>query len=335
MRPDVLSDAMRWNSRLGWGLLVCTVVGCSDDGVPAAGDVSAGTSGMGTDTGLSGPSSASASDPTLDPSEGDTDAGSAGLGTEGSTSAGESSGSDSDPTPGVLPEPVAPAGVAYVAHFLSNDLRWYRTDGDTPTAEGVLDLGEVTHDMALDPVHDRLAIAQDVARRVVLYGLTRPADAAAMVDDPQELGALDFDTAPRFVRFDPYHDRLYVLADNVEADGQMIMHTIDVADPEAPLELSSVLLPASTSWDVDGPRRLLVLFHGQTDEVFAYDVTGDEPTQLGEPVDLGAVYTEENNTAFQPRNLTLDPWNARLYAARSQSALSELIVMRSAGSPAP
>ena len=49
--------------------------------------------------------------------------------------------------------------------------------------------------------------------------------------------------------------------------------------------------------------------------------------QIGAPIDLREAYPDENNTAFQPRNLTLDPWNARLYAARSQSALSELIVM--------
>ena len=61
----------------------------------------------------------------------------------------------------------------------------------------------------------------------------------------------------------------------------MRLSTIDIADPQVPIVLSEVTVPASTSWDVDGPRQLLVLFHGQTDEVFAFDVRADEPVQLG------------------------------------------------------
>lgn len=317
--------------------MLCAVVGCSDDGLPAAG--AGGDTDADTSTNPSG-ASLSTSDGETSPTTGPETATAAG--TDDATDSGEPSGSGSssdtdgadttgdtdEPTPGMLPDPVPPSGVAYVAHFLTNELRWYRTDGDVPSPGGVFDLGAVTHDMALDAVNDRLVVAQDVAQQVSLYALTRPVDTDTPVDDPEPLGTLDLDTAPRFVRVDPYHERLYILADDTEGGtGMMRMHTVDTTDPAAPEVLSVVALPASTSWDVDGPRRLLVLFHGATDEVFAYDVTGDEPVQIGDPIDLRVPYPETNNTAFQPRALTLDPWNARLYAARSQGANSELIVM--------
>lgn len=324
---------MAWNSKLSVCLLVCTVVGCSDDGVVTAdGETAMDTAGAGTggdpsDSFTAGESDSDPTDPTVDPGGSDTDAATTGDDPGGSSGDGGSSG-ETDPKPGALPEPTPTAGVAYVAHFLSNELRWYRTDGESPSAGGVFDLGDVTHDMALDRVNDRLAIAQDVARQVQLFSLDRPDGPGEAIDDPTPLATIDTATPPRFVRFDPYHDRLYVLADDTRGGtGMMRLSTIDIADPQVPIVLSEVTVPASTSWDVDGPRQLLVLFHGQTDEVFAFDVRADEPVQLGDPIDLRVPYPEENNTAFQPRALTLDPWNARVYAARSQGANSELIVM--------
>ena len=322
---------MSWNAKLACCLLVCAV-GCSDDGVVTAdGETALNTSGAETgsdpsDSFTAGESDSDPSDPTVDPGSSDTDAATTGdADPSGSSGVGGSSG---EPEPGALPEPEATVGVAYVAHFLSNELRWYRTDGDAPTAGGVIDLGDVTHDTAIDRVNDRLVVAQDVARRVLLFSLDRPDGPDDTVDDPAPLSTIDMATPPRFVRVDPYHQRLYILADDTRGGtGMMLLSTVDVADPETPIVLSEVAVPASTSWDVDGPRQLLVLFHGLTDEVYAYDVRGDEPVQIGEPIDLRVPYPEENNTAFQPRALTLDPWNARLYAARSQGANSELIVM--------
>ncbi len=326
----MLSEDMRLGLKL-WGLVICAAVGCSDDGVVAADAETGGnTSGAGTDDGA-----VSATSPTTDPTVNPTgpDGGSSGglTDTDGpaeSEGTSDDSSGETDPTPGVLPEPVPKSGVAYVAHFLAGDLRWYRTDGDAPAAAGSIDLGGMTHDMALDDVNDRIVIAQDVARRVLVFGLDRPDGPDDAVEDPQQLGALDIATAPRFVRVDPYHERLYIVADDTAGGtGMMLLHTVDTTDPTSPAVLSTVTIPATTSLDVDGPRRLLVLFHGQTDEIFAYDVTGDEPAQVGEPIDLREPYPEENNTAFSARSLTLDPWHARLYAARSQSAFSELIVM--------
>lgn len=312
-------------------LVICAAAGCSDDGVVAAdAESGANTSGLGTDGGEVS-ATAPASDPTVDPTGPDGGSSGDGSDTDGSgesDATGEGSTDDPDPTPGVLPEPVPKSGVAYVAHFLANDLRWYRTDGDAPTAGGSIDLGGITHDLALDDVNDRIVVAQDVARRIVLYGLDRPDGPEDAVEDPQVLGSLDINTAPRFVRVDPYHERLYIVADDTAAGtGMMLLHTVDTTDPANPAVLSTVTIPATTSLDVDGPRRLLVLFSGITDEVFAYDVTGDEPAQIGDPIDLREPYPEENNTSFSARSLTLDPWHARMYAARSQSAFSELIVM--------
>ncbi|MGH1346914.1 MAG: YncE family protein [Nannocystales bacterium] len=319
----MLSEAMRLGLKL-CGLVICAAAGCSDDGVVTA-DVESGanTSGLGTD---GNGASASDSDPTSPPT-GVTDASTGGL-PGGSDGSGDDPTEDTGPQSGVLPEPVPRSGVAYVAHFLGGELRWYRTDADVPTAGGSLDLGTITHDLALDDVNDRLVVAQDVAQRVVLYGLDRPDGPGDAVEDPQELGALQLETAPRFVRVDPYHERLYVVADDTTGGtGMMLLHTVDTTDPAKPAVLSSVTIPATTSLDVDGPRRILVLFHGITDEVFTYDVSAQEPAQLGEPIDLREPYPEENSTAFSARTLTLDPWHARLYAARSQSAFSELIVM--------
>ncbi|MBV1861081.1 MAG: hypothetical protein KUG77_21870 [Nannocystaceae bacterium] len=326
----MLSEVMRVGLKL-CGLVICAAAGCSDDGVvPADGESGADTSGVGTDDGEASASSPS-SDPTLDPSGVSEGTGGGLTDTDGP---GESDGSDegttndTGPAPGVLPEPVPQSGVAYVAHFVANDLRWYRTDGDAPTLGGSIDLGGVTHDMALDDVNDRIVVAQDAVRRVVLYGLDRPEGPQDAVEAPQELGVLNIDTSPRFVRVDPYHERLYIVADDtVGGTGMMLLHTVDTTDPANPAVLSTVTIPATTSLDVDGHRRLLVLFHGITDELFAYDVTADAPEQIGDPIDLREPYPEENNTSFSARTLTLDPWHARLYAARSQSALSELIVM--------
>ena len=168
---------MSWNAKLACCLLVCAV-GCSDDGVVTAdGETALNTSGAETgsdpsDSFTAGESDSDPSDPTIDPGSSDTDAATTGdADPSGSSGVGGSSG---EPEPGALPEPEATVGVAYVAHFLSNELRWYRTDGDAPTAGGVIDLGDVTHDTAIDRVNDRLVVAQDVARRVAPRRASRP-----------------------------------------------------------------------------------------------------------------------------------------------------------------
>ncbi len=312
-----------------WMVVACVAAGCSDDGLSGAGGAETASNTDGAGTGSGNGLSSGGMNPT-DPTQGDTDDPDATGSTSPTGDGDDSTGAgDTDVEPGTLPEPVEQSGVAYVAHFLDNDLRWYRTDGDTPTAGGTIDLGDVTHDMTLDPVNDRLFIAQDVARRVLVYSLSRPDSPADPVADPVELSSITFETPPRFVQADPYHGRIYVVTDHtVSGNGLMLLHTLNVADPENPTVVNEMEIPATTSFDVDGPRQLLVLFHGITDEVFAYDVSGEMPAEVaGSPIDLREAYPEENNTAFSARNLTLDPWHARMYAARPQSAFSELIVM--------
>ena len=317
---------MRRDGLMWLGLLVCAASGCSDDGVVSADADSTPSNTSGAETGDLTAASSDSADPTLDPSGGTTDDGASDTDGPDADSSGE--GTSGAPDPGALPEPPVQSGVAYVAHFLANELRWFRTDGDAPTAGGTFDLGAATHDMALDPVHDRLVFAHDVARRVALYGITRPDAADTPVEAPTLLGQLDLDTAPRFVRVDPYHERLYIVADDTRGGtGMMRLHIVDTTDPASPEVLAEAPVPATTSLDIDGPRQLLVLFNGDTDSLFAYDVRQDTLEPLGEGIDLRVHYPEENSTAFSARNLTIDPWNARIYAARSQTALSELIVL--------
>ena len=317
-------------------LLVVTAgaVGCSDDGVAAdggAGSTSSDAASTGNVTTVGLPTDGTGTDPDTGTDAGRTDTTTSLDGTDGPDDDDDDDSSDStgEIEPGVLPEPVTQSGVAYVAHFLSNDLLWYRTDGDAPAEGGSIDAGGWSHDLALDPVGDRLYIAQDVAGRVQVYALTRPDSADDPVDDPMLIGSLDVDSPPRFVRVDPYHDRIYVVADAMQSGtGMMRLHTVDVSDPTSPSIVDTADLPSTTSLDVDGARRLLVLFHGITDAVHAYDLSTDTPVEVsGSPVDLMTFYPEDNQVAFAARNLALDPWHNRVYAARPQGALSELIVM--------
>jgi hypothetical protein len=109
------------------------------------------------------------------------------------------------------------------------------------------------------------------------------------------------------------------------------LHLFDIADIDDPAELGATVatIPATTSLDLDPARGILFAFHGIPDTLGAYDVvTDDAPIELpGSPIDLTALYPRDNMFAFQARSLTADMHNNRLYAARSQGALSELIVL--------
>ena len=219
--------------------------------------------------------------------------------------------------------------MVYVPHFLAETMRWYRTDGATPVYEGEIDLNQLTHDACLDPVGDRLFTAHDVARQIKIFALQQPSDAATPVGEPTEVATLDIPTPPRFVRVDPYHQRLYVVADSErQGTGMAQLHIFDIEASATPERLTTTSIPSTTSWDIDGPRSLLVLVSNITEELVIFDVSTDTPVEVaGSPVDLRTFYPEENQTAFQPRSLRMEPWGNRIYAARSQGALSEQIVM--------
>ena len=46
------------------------------------------------------------------------------------------------------------SGVVYVAHYHTDEVRWYRTDGPYPYQEGVISTAGLAHASALDPVRD-------------------------------------------------------------------------------------------------------------------------------------------------------------------------------------
>jgi hypothetical protein len=188
--------------------------------------------------------------------------------------------------------------------------------------------------MALDPVNDLLFIANDVARQVTVYRLHRPAGPASPVTPPALQATITFPHAPRFLRTDPYHQRLYVVQDLPTQGGepmlQAALHIYDTTNPAAPTAVagSPFSIPSTASFDIDAARQVMFLFHGPDGTLHGFDLRGDEPAPLsGEPLVLTAWYTEENNFGFQARNLTVDMQTNRIYAARPQGNLSELIAI--------
>ena len=316
---------------VGLGVSLAATPGCSDDGTAAGGEVTtqggstSAASSMGT-TGDTGPSTTDAT--TGDPTASTADPSDSTSGDQPGTTGGEPGDTGGlDEVPAIEPR----HGVAYVAHFLSNDLRWYRIDDGALTTGGSLDMGAVTHDAVLDDVNDHLYVAHDVARSVEIYGLDVPSGAGDPVDDPMLLSTIDFDRAPRFVRVDPYRRRLYVVQDPAEIPSPLFdLLAFDVSDPGNPVALpeSPWDVPATTSLDLDPVRGVLFVVGTVDDQLHGYDVSfgGLEPLP-GSPVDLSALFPQDNMFSFQARRLIADPWTNRLYAGRAQGALSELIVL--------
>jgi hypothetical protein len=225
-------------------------------------------------------------------------------------------------------------GVAYVVHFLDHDLRWARVDGVAPADGGILDLGDYGHDMALDPKANLLAVAQDVAHRVLVLQVTPPENEAAPVEAPSLVGEIDFgEDLPVFVTMDPARTRLFVVVapkPTGDVQDEFLLHAYDLSNPAAPALLGGgpVTVPATTTVGVDPLAGILFLVGMTEDRLHLYDIAGETPTLLpGTPVDLRELYPQENNTGFQARNIQVDPWKGRLYMARAQGALSEVMIL--------
>lgn len=297
------------------------------DGGPSAGD-DAGLSpdGGADDGGLgdAGPPSPDAGEPDAGPPDaGPPDAGPPDAGPQG----------DFD---GELPPPIEHAGVAYVAHFYTDALYAIRLDRSPPEREPAYTTEGVSVSGALDPVNDLLFLVHDVDRTVEVLQLSRPANPEAPTVAPESIATIDTSPfIPQQVRVDPYTHRLFVVA-SPPPTGTIIeeynVRVYDLSDPTTPAlkaEQPEQLIPVAISLDVDAARGLLFVVGYTTDLLHVYDVSGDELVPLpGDPVDLRALYPEENNTGFQVRQLTVDARRARVYAARSQGALSELIALR-------
>jgi hypothetical protein len=264
------------------------------------------------------------------PRPGDADAA---VGAEGGV--GPEAGGDQG-QPAALPPVPQQSGVVYVVHYHTTDLRAYRIDGSDPKQELKLELGanKGSHDMALDPQGDRLFIVSDAAKSVDIYQLQRPASATAALTPPAKLASIILASGeiPLFARVDGQRGRLYVVASpgGSAIPTEYLLLAYDVTDPATPKPLagSPFKIPVTTSLALDGPRQALFVVETKTQKLHGFDLRGDKLEPLaGEPLDLLALYPQQNQTAFQARSLTADPWRNRLYAARSQTALSELIII--------
>ncbi len=267
-------------------------------------------------------------------------------GTESGAESGVEAGPDAEPDVapdaepdvldldgGTLPSVPDQAGVVYAAHYHSGELIWYRTDGTAPRQESKMDMGAYTHDMALDPLSDRLYVAHDVAKKVEVYALGKPSDSASPTPQPTLVATIDSTNQPYFVRVNPYRKRLYVLQSVPGSGGpvtEAALFIYDVTDPSTPVMLSGSphTIPSTASLDIDPVRDLLFLYHGPTKTLHGFDLHGDDVQPIGGgEIALQTLYPQTNTTGFQARNLTVDPYTNRIYAARPQGGLSEVIAL--------
>jgi hypothetical protein len=221
-----------------------------------------------------------------------------------------------------------------VAHFYTNELRYYRTDGASPYEEGSIDLGEVTHDLALDHKNDLLFVVSDVAQTVRVYKLARPAGVGQPITAPALQATINTDATkmPVFAKVNPQTQRLYVVI--TEKSGGLVTNydlaAYDVSDPSNPTAISGspYTIPTTHSLALDWGRNVLFLVHNTTNELHGYDLHGDGFAPIpGGPLALKTLFPQENQFVLTVRNLKADPYQNRLFAARAQSALSELIVL--------
>jgi hypothetical protein len=243
-------------------------------------------------------------------------------------------GSAADASPGQLPTLPAQSGVAYVVHYHTSDLRWYRLDGAAPAAGGQLDLGEgkVAHDLALDAFHDLLFVVSDEKKEVDIFKLSRPTSPEQSLAPPQRLTTISTGARPLLARLDEQRRRLYVVASpsDTGAVDHYLLQAYDVSDPAQPRAVSGspFTIPLTISVALDAPRAALFLVESASKKLYGYDLAGDKLQALdGQPLELAALYPEENQFVLQVRSLTADPYHHRLYAARAQGPLSELIVL--------
>ena len=243
---------------------------------------------------------------------------------------GDDTGENNPPALGEMPAYPAEAGVAYAGHYNSNDLDWVRTDGSVLRTVGSMTLDGFTHDLDVDAINDLLVVVHDLERKVVLYQLDRPAGPNAQIADPVRLSEVSFDDGVYLARLDGYHNRLYALTLAPSTDGSLVTETdmwiYDISDPANPTLVSQGRVPASASWDIDPVRQLMFLY--ASEDLTVFDVAGDRFAELpGSPISLKEWYPQENTWGFSARNVTVDPWSARVYAGRPQGTFSELMVV--------
>ncbi len=223
------------------------------------------------------------------------------------------------------------SGVAYVAHYHTDELRWYRTDGEFPYQEGVINTGGLAHAMALEPVLNLIAVAHDMQRTVEIFQLTRPASPADPVPAPVLVATLEMgDYAPRAMVFDSIRERLYVATNAPIGDellSSMWLHVYDIGSPELPLMLTGPQeIPVTVELAFDPYAGVLGLVSTPADKLHIYKAHDAQITPIfGNEISISNLYSEDSSTGLQVRGLRFDPENGRILAARAQSAVSEVI----------
>jgi hypothetical protein len=179
------------------------------------------------------------------------------------------------------------------------------TDADAD-ADGDAD-ADTDADADADPVAGELPEVPDKAG--VAYGIHYLSSDLSWVkttDDDFEDGTLDMDFSGHDITVDPVNDLIAVASD----EGREVV-------------IFSVDRPGAGS--VSAPTQIATV--GTEDP--AYIVRMDPYHELveldGSPIDLTADYPQENSWGFSAHYLTVDPWNARVFAGRVQGTLSELI----------
>jgi hypothetical protein len=138
------------------------------------------------------------------------------------------------------------------------------------------------------------------------------------------LTAIRPDLPPYSAQIDSIHDRLYILVSSGDGTAEMRIH--DLSDPEAPEEIGRFAPPLSHAWDIDPVRQLMFIVDAGSKAISVYDLADDDPQLVeGSPFDPTVDYPGENTWAFGVRNLIVDPWSNRIFAARPQGALTELM----------
>jgi len=237
---------------------------------------------------------------------------------------------------GTLPDPVTQSGVAYIGQFGTSEVTIVRTDGAEPVAEGTADVGDWVRDMDVDPYHDLLSVVHEGMLTVRIYQLGRPAGSQDAVPTPTMAAELTMPAEHYAIaaRFDPPRQRLYVVSTTPLPDTGPVteyrLYTFDIADPTTPEEIGTAqVFPTAISFGIDYGREILFALDFRNDQLVGYDIAGDELVSLGAPLELKALFpeSESNSFAFQARNLVVDMYRNRLYAARSQGIQSELMVL--------
>ena len=235
---------------------------------------------------------------------------------------------------GELPPEFAFEGVAYIGHLESGILQWIRTDG-TPRLGGEIDLGQAIIELAVDRKNHLLGAALPGVREVKLFQIDTPTNNTMPINPPTELATITFDAPVLGIKFDPFHNRFYAMktlplpaGGGPQTNAELYVYNIE--DPAQPTQIgSAITVPTTVSWDIDPVRQILFLFDGVNDLLHGYDLAGDDIKALpGDPIDFKVWYPETNQNGFTVRNLKVDPWSNRIFGARAQGALSELITVQ-------